>query len=378
MIMREIKMVDLLGQYAKIKPEVDAAMQEVMDTAAFINGPQVALFAKELAAMIQVKHVIPCANGTDALQIALMALDLPKGAEIIVPTFNYVATAEVIALLGFTPVFIDADVENYNLLVGQIESLITENTKAIMPVHVFGQCTDMLSILKIAQKYNLYVIEDAAQAIGSHCFFPDGTTRYAGTIGHIGTTSFFPSKNLGCMGDGGAIFTNDDSFALRLKTIANHGQKAKYEYDEIGVNSRLDTLQAALLRVKLKKLYHYNQARKEAADFYTNFFAAYPFIQTPRTAPWTAHVFHQYTIQVEADQRDGLKNHLESKHIPSMIYYPLPLHLHPAYQFAAKKEGSFPNAELISKKVLSLPMHTELDNEQLLYICNSIVEYFNH
>ena len=371
-------MVDLFGQYSKIKDEIDNAMQEVVNTTAFINGPQVGLFANELATFLNVKHVIPCANGTDALQIALMALELPAGAEIIVPTFNYVATAEVIALLGFKPVFVDSDVNNYNLLVGAIEKAITDKTKAIMPVHLFGQCADMLNILKIAQKYNLYVIEDTAQAIGSTCDFYDGEVRYAGTIGHIGTTSFFPSKNLGCMGDGGAIFTNDDIFAAKIKTIANHGQRTKYMYDEVGVNSRLDTLQAALLRVKLARLRQYNQARKEAANFYNNFFSAYPFIQTPRTELWSDHVYHQYTLQVDADKRDGLKKYLESKRIPSMIYYPMPLHLHQAYLYLGYKEGSFPNAENISKKVISLPMHTELDNEQLLYICNSIIEYFNH
>ena len=376
--MKEIKMVDLFGQYSKIKDEIDNAMQEVVNTTAFINGPQVGLFANELATFLNVKHVIPCANGTDALQIALMALELPAGAEIIVPTFNYVATAEVIALLGFKPVFVDSDVNNYNLLVGAIEKAITDKTKAIMPVHLFGQCADMLNILKIAQKYNLYVIEDTAQAIGSTCDFYDGEVRYAGTIGHIGTTSFFPSKNLGCMGDGGAIFTNDDIFAAKIKTIANHGQRTKYMYDEVGVNSRLDTLQAALLRVKLARLRQYNQARKEAANFYNNFFSAYPFIQTPRTELWSDHVYHQYTLQVDADKRDGLKKYLESKRIPSMIYYPMPLHLHQAYLYLGYKEGSFPNAENISKKVISLPMHTELDNEQLLYICNSIIEYFNH
>jgi len=376
--MKEIRMVDLLGQYSKIKEKLDYAMQDVIENAVFINGPQVGLFANELADFLHVKHVIPCANGTDALQIALMALDLPRGAEIIVPTFNYVATAEVIALLGFKPVFIDSSVDNYNLLIGAIEAAITENTRAIMPVHIFGQCVDMLTVLKIAQKYNLYVIEDAAQAIGSKCFFPDGTERFAGTIGHIGTTSFFPSKNLGCMGDGGAIFTNDDAFAKKIKAIANHGQSTKYNYDEIGVNSRLDTLQAAILRVKLTNLSTYNQSRIDAASFYTQFLEAYPFIETPRTAHWTSHVFHQYTLQVDANQRDGLKKFLETKNIPTMIYYPLPLHLHKAYQYLGYKEGDFPNAENISKKVISLPMHTELDNEQLLYICNSIIEYFKN
>ena len=370
-------MVDLHGQYLKIKDEVDAAMQEVIDTTAFINGPQVNLFAKELAQFLNVKHVIPCANGTDALQVALMALDIPAGSEIIVPTFNYVATAEVIALLGFKPIFIDSDTHNYNLLVGAIESVITENTRAIMPVHLFGQCADMLNILKIAQKYNLYVIEDTAQAIGSKCDFYDGIERFAGTIGHIGTTSFFPSKNLGCMGDGGAIFTNDDEFAVKIKTIANHGQRTKYMYDEVGVNSRLDTLQAALLRVKLSKLDEYNKARKAAANFYNNFFSKIDGIQIPKTEMYTDHVFHQYTLQVDADKRDGLKKYLESKNIPSMIYYPMPLHLHKAYQNLGYKEGSFPNAENISTKVISLPMHTELDNEQLLYICNSVVEFMN-
>ena len=248
----------------------------------------------------------------------------------------------------------------------------------MMPGHRCGQCVERVPVLDVAQKYNLYVIEDAAQAIGSKCFFPDGTERFAGTIGHIGTTSFFPSKNLGCMGDGGAIFTNDDAFAKKIKAIANHGQSTKYNYDEIGVNSRLDTLQAAILRVKLTNLSTYNQARIDAASFYTQFLKAYPFIETPRTAYWTSHVFHQYTLQVDANQRDGLKKFLETKNIPTMIYYPLPLHLHKAYQYLGYKEGDFPNAENISKKVISLPMHTELDNEQLLYICKSIIEYFKN
>lgn len=371
-------MVDLFGQYVKIKDEIDLSMQNVINKSNFINGPEVNLFASELAQFLNVKHVIPCANGTDALQIALMTLDLPKGAEIIVPTFNYVATAEVITLLGFKPVFIDSDLKNYNLLIGAIEPLINENTRAIMPVHLFGQSADMLNILKIAQKYNLFVIEDAAQSLGASCDFYDGEVRYTGTIGHIGTTSFFPSKNLGCMGDGGAIFTNDDDFAIKIKMIANHGQKSKYQYDKIGVNSRLDTIQAALLRVKLTKLNEYNEARKKAANFYNNLFSANPFIQIPRTELWADHVYHQYTIQVSENQRDGLKSYLESKKIPSMIYYPKPLHLHKAFEYLGYKESDFPNSEKKSKKVLSLPMHTELDNEQLLYICNSIVEYFNN
>ncbi len=374
--MKDIKMVDLHSQYLNIKSDIDTAMQNVIETSSFINGKDVTFFADELANFLEVKHVIPCANGTDALQIALMALDLPLGSEIIVPTFNYVATAEVIALLGFKPIFIDANLDNFNLLIGAIEPLITENTKAIMPVHLFGQCADMLSILKIAQMYNLYVIEDAAQAIGANYSFPDDTYKKAGTIGHIGTTSFFPSKNLGCMGDGGAIFTNDDDFAAKIKTLANHGQKSKYYYDLVGVNSRLDTLQAAILRVKLKQLNNYTASRQKAANKYDSLLAKCSEVVTPKRVINSDHVFHQYTIKVPAEKRDDLKNYLQSKNIPSMIYYPKALHEHKAYEYLLNKSEDLPNSVKLSQEVLSLPMHTELEFEQISYICENIISFF--
>jgi len=373
--MKDIKMVDLHGQYLNIKNEVDEAMAKVIADSSFINGADVKLFAEELAAYIDVKHVIPCANGTDALQIALMALDLPQNAEIIVPTFNYVATAEVIALLGYKPVFIDSSIEDFNLLVGKIEEAITENTKAIMPVHLFGQCADMLPILRIAQKYNLFVIEDTAQAIGAEYTFPDGTSKFAGTIGHIGTTSFFPSKNLGCMGDGGAIFTNDDELALKMKTIANHGQKVKYMYDEVGINSRLDTIQAALLRVKLRNLKTYTLNRQNAARYYSEALKGYQNLVTPILNQKSTHVFHQYTLQIDAEWRNDFAQYLKNAGIPTMIYYPKALHLHNAYQFLGYKSGDYVNAEYLSERVISLPMHTELNSEQLSYICESIISY---
>jgi len=366
--MNKIQMVDLQTQYLNIKTEVDAAMQNVIDTSAFINGQDVKLFSQELANYVGVKHVIPCANGTDALQIAIDALDLPANAEIIVPSFNYVAAVEVIAFMGLKPVFVDSDTQNFNIDINKIEEKITPNTKAIVAVHLFGQCCDMDSILSIAKKYNLYVIEDNAQSIGSKY-----DNKAAGTMGHIGTTSFFPSKNLGCMGDGGAIFTNDDTLAQKMQIIANHGQKTKYYYDSVGINSRLDTLQAALLRVKLRYLDNYIKARQSAAAFYDK--ALNGKVQTPVRYEKSTHVFHQYTLQLEnLEQREKVKAHLEKNGVPSMIYYPKPLHLQNAYLNYGFEKGSLPIAEALSERVLSLPMHTELSEEQMEKITKTLLE----
>lgn len=366
--MNKIQMVDLHSQYLNIKTEVDAAMQNVIDTSAFINGQDVKLFSQELANYVGVKHVIPCANGTDALQIAIDALDLPANAEIIVPSFNYVAAVEVIAFMGLKPIFVDSDTQNFNIDINKIEEKITPNTKAIVAVHLFGQCCDMDSILSIAKKYNLYVIEDNAQSIGSKY-----DNKAAGTMGHIGTTSFFPSKNLGCMGDGGAIFTNDDTLAQKMQIIANHGQKTKYYYDSVGINSRLDTLQAALLRVKLRYLDNYIKARQSAAAFYDK--ALNGKVQTPIRYEKSTHVFHQYTLQLEnLEQREKVKAHLEKNGVPSMIYYPKPLHLQNAYLNYGFEKGSLPIAEALSERVLSLPMHTELSEEQMEKITKTLLE----
>ncbi|MES2386849.1 MAG: DegT/DnrJ/EryC1/StrS family aminotransferase [Bacteroidota bacterium] len=367
-------MVDLFSQYERIKPEIDAAIQNVIDTTAFINGPDVKLFAKELSEWLDVPYVIPCANGTDALQVAIMALDLPKGSEIIVPAFNYVATAEVIALLDMVPVFVDVLPGTFGIDPVKAEAAITGKTGAIMPVHLFGQCADMASILAIAAKHKLFVIEDCAQAIGAKYTMPDGQVYTAGAMGHVGTTSFFPSKNLGCMGDGGAIFTVNEALAARMQMIANHGQKKKYSYETIGVNSRLDTVQAALLRVKLRYLTSFTESRIDAATYYDDAFAAADNILTPVRDPNSTHVFHQYTIQVLGQNRDELKASLAAKGIPAMVYYPGPLHLQKAYEYLGFKAGDFPVAEHLCTQVISLPMHTELDEEQLAYICSSVLE----
>jgi UDP-2-acetamido-2-deoxy-ribo-hexuluronate aminotransferase len=372
--MEKIKMVDLQGQYLRIKPEIDAAIQQVLDTTTFIQGPAVQQFADSLAAYLQVKTVIPCANGTDALQIAMMALDLKPGDEVILPVHTYVATAEVIALLGLTPIFIEVDENTFNLDVTQLESKITSRTKAIVPVHLYGQCADMEPILKIAGKHDLFVIEDAAQALGAEYTFSDGRKNKAGTMGTIGSTSFFPSKNLGCYGDGGAIFTNDQALGEKMKMIANHGQKIKYHHDVIGVNSRLDTLQAAILQVKLKYLDEYSSKRNEAAAFYDRTLQDIPQIKTPCRSKNSTHVYHQYTLKVEA--RDELKKYLEKQHIPSMIYYPVPLHFQKAYVRSGFGAGTFPITEMLSKTVISLPIHTEMDTDELSYICETLKKFY--
>ncbi len=368
-------MVDLQGQYHKIKPELDAAITEVLETSAFINGPAVELFAQELAAYNKAGHVVPCANGTDALQLAMMALDLKPGDEVIVPTFTYVATAEVIALLGLTPVFVDVYPDTFMLSVEEAEKAITSKTKAIVPVHLYGQCANMEAIMDLANRYNIYVIEDTAQAIGAEYTFNDGTLKKAGTIGHIGTTSFFPSKNLGCYGDGGAIFTQDEGLARKLKMIANHGQKVKYYHDIIGVNSRLDTLQAAILRIKLKHLDTYSANRNKSAAFYDRELSAVEELIIPKREKNSTHVFHQYTLQCIGIDREELKAFLHNKGIPTMVYYPVPLHQQKAYSHYSQAADGYPVSEQLCKQVLSLPIHTEQSTEELLFITNSIKEF---
>jgi UDP-2-acetamido-2-deoxy-ribo-hexuluronate aminotransferase len=373
--MRPIQMVDLKRQYTKIKSEVDAAIQDVLDNTAFINGKAVTEFAAGLSAYLDARHVIPCANGTDALQIALMALDLQPGDEVITPSFTFIATTEVVALLKLKPVFVDVDPKTFCLDPVALEKAITPKTRAIIPVHLYGQTAPMQEILDIAARHKLYVIEDNAQAIGSSYRFPGGATKRSGTLGTIGTTSFFPSKNLGCYGDGGAIFTDDDALASRLKMIANHGQSRRYYHDMVGCNSRLDSIQAAVLNVKLKKLDEYIAARRAAADFYDNAFKAHPKIKTPYRAPYSHHVFHQYTLVLENVDRNGLNAFLADRNIPSMIYYPVPAHRQ--QMFAALGGGNYhlETTDWLTERVLSLPMHTELDEEQLHTITAAVLEY---
>lgn len=369
--MSNIQMVDLHNQYLNIKKDIDAAIQDVIDKGYFINGAPVHAFAKNLAEYLKVRHVIPCANGTDAIQIALMALGLQPGDEVITTPFTFVATAEVIALLQLKPVFVDIHPDTFNIDETKIEAAITPKTKCIIPVHLFGQTANMERIMEIAKKHNLYVVEDNAQAIGADYTFSDGTVKKAGTIGHIGCTSFYPSKNLGCYGDGGAIFCNDDQLADNIRIICNHGSKVKYYYDAIGVNSRLDSIQAGILNVKLQKLDEYINARKKAADYYDKNLAGIPGITTPARSKFTDHVFHQYTLLIE-DNRDDLQKKLSEAGIPSMIYYPVPLHLHSAYNKDGYKKGDFPISEAAAHRVLSLPMHTELTETMLSQICEEI------
>ncbi|HZY83022.1 MAG TPA: DegT/DnrJ/EryC1/StrS family aminotransferase [Cyclobacteriaceae bacterium] len=358
----EIRMVDLSGQYQRIKAEIDQAIQSVLDSTEFIKGTQVKLFEASLSAFLDGAHVVSCGNGTDALQIAMMTLGLKPGDEVILPVHTYVATAEVIALLGLTPVFVDVHADTFNIDVSQVESKITPKTKAIVPVHLYGQCADMSSLMKLAAKHNLKVIEDAAQSMGARC-----NNVHGGTIGDFGTTSFFPTKNLGCFGDGGAILTRDAGLAEKARMIANHGQKQKYRHEIIGVNSRLDTIQAAVLDVKLKYLSQYEKSRQQAAAYYDSHLKG---VVVPFRSGFSTHVFHQYTIK--AERRDELKAFLQSKGIPTIIYYPIPLHHQPAY----KQPGSFPVAEQLSKEVLSLPMHTELTEQQLDYICKTVTSFY--
>lgn len=371
---KKIQMVDLKGQYEKIKDEVDAGIREVLNTTAFINGPAVKEFQADLEKYLDAKHVIPCANGTDALQIAMMALGLKPGDEVITASFTYVATAEVIGLLGLTPVLVDVNPDTFDIDCDAIERNITSKTKAIVPVHLFGQCANMERIMAIAKKHNLYVIEDVAQAIGADYKFSDGKTAKAGTIGTIGCTSFFPSKNLGCYGDGGAMYTNDDELAKKLKMIAHHGQSVLYMHDVLGVNSRLDTIQAAVLKVKLKHLDEYAAARNAVADYYDKAFAGHPKLKTPVRSTQSNHVFHQYTLQLKDIDRAKLREQLTERGIPAMIYYPIPLHEQNAYKSDRFKKGDFPVTEKLCASVLSLPMHTELDNDTLEYITKTVLE----
>lgn len=373
-----IQLVDLKTQYLKIKNEINEAVLNVIENTAFINGPQVKSFQQNLESYLNVNHVIPCANGTDALQIAMMALNLQPGDEVITPSFTYIATAEVIALLKLKPVFVDVDTDTFTIDPTKLKSLITPKTKAIVPVHLYGQCANMEAILEVANEYNLFVIEDTAQAIGTDYTFSDGTKRKAGTMGTIGTTSFFPSKNLGCYGDGGALFTNSDELAAKLRMVANHGQKQRYYHDEIGVNSRLDTIQAAVLDVKLKYFNDYIAARQHAADFYTSEFEAIPQITPPFISNYSDHTYHQYTIKLEnKEQRDGLQKHLNDLDIPCNIYYPLPVHKQKGFLNYGFEKTDLSNTDYLTDVVLSLPMHTELTNEQLTHITNSVKEYFN-
>jgi UDP-2-acetamido-2-deoxy-ribo-hexuluronate aminotransferase len=370
-------MVDLKQQYAKIKNEVDTAIFEVLESAAFINGKAVTDFAAGLSRYTGSRHVIPCANGTDALQIAMMALGLEPGDEVITPSFTYVATTEVVALLRLKPVFVEVDPLTFCIDPVSLEHAITPRTRAIVPVHLYGQSAPMEEIMRIAEKYNLYVIEDNAQAIGSHYTFADGSVKKTGSIGTIGTTSFFPSKNLGAYGDGGAIFTDDDTLASRLKMIANHGQSRRYYHEMVGCNSRLDSMQAAVLNVKLKKLDDYIASRRKAAAWYDNAFMAHPKITTPYRAPYCHHVFHQYTLILEGVDRDGLNEYLAGKNIPSMIYYPVPAHRQQMFAAFGGEDYQLPVTDWLTERVISLPMHTELDEEQLEAISSSVLEYVN-
>ena len=375
--MKTIQMVDLVGQYEKIKPAVDEAVLGVMGSAAFIKGPEVKSFQEELQAYLGVKHVIPCANGTDALQIALMALGLEPGDEVITSDFTFAATVEVIGLLQLTPVLIDVERDTFNMDVEALKKAITPNTKAIIPVHIFGQCSNMEGIMEIAKENNIAVVEDTAQAIGSKYTFSDGSVKSAGCIGDIGTTSFFPSKNLGCFGDGGALFTNDSELANRLEAIVNHGMKVRYYHDEIGVNSRLDSMQAAVLRIKLRHLDSYVAARQAAAKYYTDAFADVDGLETPAIGKNSTHVFHQYTLKTKGVDRNSLQTFLSEKKIPAMIYYPVALHNQKAYKRDGVGDIDFPVTMDLCDCVISLPMHTELDNEQLEYITNSVKDFFN-
>jgi len=374
-VMKDIQMVDLRSQYDKIKEEVNAGIQEVIDTTTFIKGGKVNDFQRNMEDYLNVKHVIPVGNGTDALQIALMAMGLKPGDEVITPTFTFIATAEVVALLGLTPVVVDVDFDTFNISIESLKKAITPKTKAIVPVHLFGQNADMEAILALAKEHNLYVLEDACQSIGSVYTFSDGSLVQSGCMGDIGCTSFFPSKNLGCFGDGGAIFTNNDELAAKMRSIANHGMVVRYYHDVVGVNSRLDSIQAAVLDVKLKKLDEYCSNRRSAADYYDAAFSVTEKLITPARIAQSSHVFHQYTLKLNGVDRAGLIKHLADKGIPAMIYYPVPLHLQKAYQDSRYKAGDFPVAEKLSECVMSLPMHTELSEEQLEYITKSVLEF---
>ncbi|MBQ8940017.1 MAG: DegT/DnrJ/EryC1/StrS family aminotransferase [Paludibacteraceae bacterium] len=371
---KKIQMVDLHTQYLRIKEEIDAGIQEVIETTAFVKGQKVTDFQNHLEQYTGAKHVIPVGNGTDALQIALMGLGLKPGDEVITPTFTFIATAEVVALLGLTPVVVDVEWETMNMAIESVRRAITPRTKAIVPVHLFGQCADMEPLMALAKEHQLFVVEDACQAIGAKYTFSNGETKQAGTIGNIGCTSFFPSKNLGCYGDGGAIFTNDDELAAKMRAIANHGMVVRYHHDMIGVNSRLDSIQAAVLDAKLPHLDEYIAARQRAAAYYDRAFTGCEQLLIPGRQPHSTHVFHQYTLRVVGADRDALREGLAERGIPAMIYYPVPLHQQKAYLDPRYKDGDFPVAEKLASCVLSLPMHTELDEEQLEYITSAVLE----
>ena len=376
MVIKEnIQMVDLQRQYHRLRKEIDSAMQTVIEEAAFINGPQVKEFAGQLANYLQIPHVIPCGNGTDALQIALMALKLQPGDEVIVPAFTYVAAAEVVAMMGMTPVLVDVDPNTFNMDVNKVERSISRHTKAIVGVHLFGQCCHMEPLLHIANKYNLYVIEDNAQSIGAEYTFSKGITLKAGTIGHIGTTSFFPSKPLACYGDGGALMTSDDQLAERIHLIANHGQEQKYHHKIVGCNSRLDTLQAAILNVKLKYLDAFTDARRKVAKRYDEALKGNTRFVTPLASPFSTHIYHQYTLQVKEGKRDSLQTYLKENGIPSMVYYPFAAHEQEAYRHIARTPVEIKEAIRLSRSVLSLPIHTEMTIEEQNYIIETLCKY---
>jgi UDP-2-acetamido-2-deoxy-ribo-hexuluronate aminotransferase len=374
--MRALQMVDTRTQYWHIKEEVDRAVSEVLDTAAYINGPAVGHFAEQLASYLSVKHVIPCANGTDALQIALMALDLQPGDEVITPSFTYIATTEVIALLRLKPVFVEVDPLHFCMDPVALEQAITPRTRAIVPVHLYGQAAPLKEILDIAARHGIPVIEDNAQAIGCDYIFEDGHRKKTGTLGAIGCTSFYPSKNLGAFGDGGALFTDDDALASRIRMIANHGQSKRYYHDVVGCNSRLDTLQAAILSIKLARLDQYNEARRKVADFYDRAFAGCSSLLTPYRAAYGTHVFHQYTLRVTNGQREALAAFLAARQIPSMIYYPVPGHRQKMFDSLLTTMPDLPITDLLTEQVISLPIHTELDTEQLTFVANGVLDFF--
>jgi UDP-2-acetamido-2-deoxy-ribo-hexuluronate aminotransferase len=376
--MKDIRMVDLKTQYEKLESEIDAVIKSVLLSSSYIKGPDVGLFENELKDHLKTRNVISCANGTDALQIALMALGLKPGDEVITTNFTFISTVEVVALLGLKLVLVDANPVNFNISVSGITKAISPRTRAIVPVHLFGQCSDMEHIMQIAQQNNLFVIEDTAQATGADYKFSNGISKKAGTIGKIGTTSFFPSKNLGCYGDGGALFTDDDNLAQKIRSITNHGMTLRYHYDNIGVNSRLDTIQAAILRVKLRHLSEFNLARAKVADQYNKALASCKYISIPERVSYSSHIFHQYTIKVKDGKRDELRKYLEFKKIPSMIYYPGPLHLQKAYRNLGYAENDFPVTSLLCSEVLSLPIHPDMEKEQIDYINLNILEFFNN
>jgi UDP-2-acetamido-2-deoxy-ribo-hexuluronate aminotransferase len=375
--MEAIQMVDLKRQYKKIKPQIDAAIAEVIDSAAFIGGPAVKSFARELEQYLDVKHVIPCANGTDALQIALMALGLQPGDEVITPSFTFIATVEVVALLHLKPVFVEVDPRTFTIDPESVRKAITPRTKAIIPVHLYGQSAPMHELLAIAAEHNIPLIEDNAQAIGGFYTFPDGTKKANGTMGTVGTTSFFPSKNLGCYGDGGAIFTNDDVLAEQLYMVANHGQKVRYYHELVGCNSRLDTIQAAVLKIKLAELDNYCDARRTAADYYDRAFANHALITTPYRAEYSHHVFHQYTLQLDRVDRNEVQKRLADKGVPSMIYYPVPSHKQKMFEALGGNDYVLEITDYLNQRVLSLPIHTELTDEELNFISTSLIEIVN-